>query len=132
MKTNKLDSKQIEIITDLQENCLIYGNENLIKEMIENLVTNAIKYNKISGKINISIFKDNDKTKIICEDTGIGIAEKYQKRVFERFFVVDKSRSSQESTGLGLSIIKHIVDIHDGTIELESKLDVGTKITITI
>lgn len=129
---NKLDSKQIEIITDLQENCLIYGNENLIKEMIENLVTNAIKYNKISGKIKISIFKDNDKTKIICEDTGIGIAEKYQKRVFERFFVVDKSRSSQESTGLGLSIIKHIVDIHDGTIELESKLDVGTKITITI
>ena len=129
---NKLDSKQIELVTDLQENCLIYGNENLIKEMIENLVTNAIKYNKISGKIKISIFKENDKTKIICEDTGIGIAEKYQSRVFERFFVVDKSRSSQESTGLGLSIIKHIVDIHNGSITLESKLDVGTKITITI
>ena len=129
---NKLDSKQIELVTDLQENCLIYGNENLIKEMIENLVTNAIKYNKIYGKTKISIFKANDKTKIICEDTGIGIAEKYQSRVFERFFVVDKSRSSQESTGLGLSIIKHIVDIHNGSITLESKLDVGTKITITI
>lgn len=129
---NKLDNKKIELVTDLQENCMIYGNENLIKEMIENLVTNAIKYNKISGKINISIFKENDKTKIICEDTGIGIAEKYQTRVFERFFVVDKSRSSQESTGLGLSIIKHIVDIHNGSITLESKLDVGTKITITI
>ena len=129
---NKLDNKKIELVTDLQENCMIYGNENLIKEMIENLVTNAIKYNKISGKIKISIFKENDKTKIICEDTGIGIAEKYQTRVFERFFVVDKSRSSQESTGLGLSIIKHIVDIHNGSITLESKLDVGTKITITI
>ncbi len=82
--------------------------------------------------LQISIFKENDKTKIICEDTGIGIAEKYQTRVFERFFVVDKSRSSQESTGLGLSIIKHIVDIHNGSITLESKLDVGTKITITI
>ena len=125
---NKLDNKKIELVTDLQENCMIYGNENLIKD----LVTNAIKYNKISGKIKISIFKENDKTKIICEDTGIGIAEKYQTRVFERFFVVDKSRSSQESTGLGLSIIKHIVDIHNGSITLESKLDVGTKITITI
>ncbi len=128
----KLEEKQIEIITDVEENCFIYGNENLIKEMIINLVTNSIKYNKFKGKIKLSVYKVNDKAKIICEDTGIGIAEKYQKRVFERFFVVDKSRSSQESTGLGLSIVKHIVDIHNGNIELESKLDVGTKITITL
>ena len=68
---------------------------------------------------------------LLVEDTGIGIEEKYQKRVFERFFRVDKSRSKETGgTGLGLAIVKHIAQLHSAELKVDSKLGVGTKISI--
>ncbi|MDY6065875.1 MAG: HAMP domain-containing sensor histidine kinase [Finegoldia sp.] len=128
----KIKEKNIDVKISVEKGTLVKANRNLLGELITNLVTNAIKYNKDNGKINLISYKEDNKTKMIVEDTGIGIAEKYKERVFERFFVVDKSRSSQESTGLGLSIVKHIVELHHGKLELESKLNEGTRITVTI
>ena len=96
-------------------------------ELIRNIIDNAIKYNKDSGKITISI--NNNELKIA--DTGIGIPENEQANVFERFYRVDKGRSkSLGGTGLGLAIVKHICEIYGYKIKLDSTLDKGTTITI--
>lgn len=108
----------------------IHGNREMMRELIENLVQNAIRYNNPGGKVEV-IINDNDGPKLIVKDNGIGIPDADQKRVFERFYRVDKSRSKATGgTGLGLAIVKHIVDLHDARITLDSKLNVGTTMTV--
>lgn len=110
----------------------IYAVKENIYELLENLVTNAIRYNNQNGKVNI-VLNQNGNSTIIVEDNGIGIEEEHHDRIFERFYRVDKGRSkSTGGTGLGLSIVKHIVSLYGGEITLESKLDKGTKITIVL
>lgn len=105
----------------------------MMDEMLYNLCENAIKYNRPGGKVMITVAKENNHGRIEIEDTGIGIPEKYQGRVFERFFRVDKSHSRQNGgTGLGLAIVKHIVEYHNGEIHLSSALGKGTKIIVII
>ena len=100
--------------------------------MIDNLVQNAIRYNKKNGSVMVTVTIDDRHPVLIVEDTGIGIPKDQQERVFERFYRVDKSRSrATGGTGLGLAIVKHIADIHSAEISLESTLGVGTKITVT-
>lgn len=112
---------------------LIHGNKHLIHELIFNLIENAIKYNKVNGEIFVSTEYQDNHVKIIVKDTGVGIDEKYQDRVFERFYRVDKSRNKKTGgSGLGLSIVKHIVDNHDGNITLESKPEIGSTFTVII
>lgn len=109
----------------------INGNQRMLKDLIFNLLDNAIKYNKVGGTIDINLFEEENYIVFVLEDTGIGISEDNLARVFERFYIVDKSRSSSlNSTGLGLSIVKHIVEAHRGEISISSKLDIGTRITI--
>ena len=111
---------------------IITGRPDLIRELIDNLVQNSIRYNEEGGKVLVRIYEDNGDAILSVEDDGIGIPEEDLNRVFERFYRVDKSRSKASGgTGLGLAIVKHIVDIHDATILLESQLHVGTKVTIT-
>lgn len=96
--------------------------------LIKNIVENAVLYNKIGGDIYISL--DTDKS-ISIRDTGIGIPQKYQERIFERFYRVDKAKSRKMGgTGLGLSIVKHICINYKLKLELTSKLGEGTSITI--
>lgn len=103
------------------------GNSTEIYELIYNLIDNAIKYNRENGNIKIEI---SDK-KISITDTGIGISEKDQKRMFERFYRADKSRSrATGGTGLGLSICKHVAEHHKAKILVESTLNVGTTISV--
>lgn len=128
----KIKEKNIDVSIWVEDETFVKANRNLLGELVTNLVTNAIKYNKDKGTIKLRAYKADKKVKIIVEDTGIGIEEKYKDRIFERFFVVDKSRSSQDSTGLGLSIVKHIVEIHHGKIELDSQINKGTSISVTI
>ena len=110
----------------------INGEKSMIQEMIENLVQNAIRYNKKNGSVMVTVTIDDRHPVLIVEDTGIGIPKDQQERVFERFYRVDKSRSrATGGTGLGLAIVKHIADIHSAEISLESTLGVGTKITVT-
>jgi two-component system, OmpR family, phosphate regulon sensor histidine kinase PhoR len=95
--------------------------------IIKNLIENAILYNVPNGSVKVTL---NDKA-ITVEDTGIGISEKDQERVFERFYRVDKSHSRQNGgTGLGLSIVKHAVMKYDGKINLSSSLGYGTTIRV--
>lgn len=100
----------------------IMGNRNQIYELIYNLCDNAIRYNRPNGTVTIMTGKDkDDRAYITVSDTGIGIPEKHQKRIFERFYRVDKSRSKETGgTGLGLAIVKHIAERHGGTVTLKS------------
>lgn len=111
----------------------IYANRENIYELLENLVSNAIRYNNENGKVDIILYTKNTKAVIEVIDNGIGIEKIYQDRIFERFYRVDKGRSKNTGgTGLGLSIVKHIVSLYNGTIELESELHVGTKIRVIL
>lgn len=113
------------------EDINILGNKRMIEDLIYNLVDNAIKYNKEYGKIEIIFSKERHRKVLTIKDTGIGISTDDLNRIFERFYMVDKSRSGKEKgTGLGLSIVKHIVEMHQGKIYIESEIGHGTEITI--
>jgi two-component system phosphate regulon sensor histidine kinase PhoR len=99
--------------------------------MLVNLLDNAVKYTD-RGEISISMNVQDKRVCIQVKDTGIGIPKGDIPRIFERFYVVDKSRSRKSGgTGLGLSIVKHIVLLHHGTINIESVLGKGTSVTVT-
>lgn len=102
------------------------------EQVIVNLIDNGIKYTDEGGvKLNAFIEEENAIIEVI--DTGVGISKEDQKRIFERFYIVDKSRSKKVGgTGLGLSIVKHIINLHNGDIRIESQKGVGTKFTITL
>lgn len=113
------------------EDVVMKVNKNYMNELLYNLIDNGIKYNKNGGSVDTKIKKDDNYIYIIIKDTGVGISEEHQGRIFERFYRADKSRSKETGgTGLGLSIVKHIAELYDGTIELKSKEYKGTEITI--
>jgi hypothetical protein len=116
-------------ITVDTKTAVINGNRNQIYELIYNLCDNAIRYNRENGSVKIITGDDNEHPFVKVADTGIGIPEKHHKRVFERFYRVDKSRSKETGgTGLGLAIVKHITERHGGEISLESS-EQGTTFT---
>ena len=97
------------------------------------MISNAIKYNKTNGRVDIKLKKNQKDMYFSVEDTGIGIAKEDQERIFQRFYRVDKQRSKTiPGTGLGLSIVKHVVYYYNGKIHVFSKEDIGTKITIEL
>ena len=105
----------------------IQGVQQLVYELIYNLCDNAIRYNIDGGQVIVSI----EEKSVTVKDTGIGIAREHQSRVFERFYRVDKSHSRETGgTGLGLSIVKHAALQLGAKIELESKPNVGTTVTV--
>ena len=123
---DRIKARNISVITNIAK-CETVGDAKLIDELILNLIDNAIKYNVDNGKIMITL---NTST-LTIEDTGIGISEEYQSRVFERFYRVDKGHSKEiGGTGLGLAIVKHICEIYQYELKLESTIGKGTKITI--
>jgi len=111
----------------------INANYRLLDELLHNLISNSVKYNKDGGRVAIEISKEKGWCKLTVSDTGIGISKEHQARVFERFYRVDNSRSKKTGgTGLGLSIVKHIVDYHNGHIIMDSKLGSGTTVVCKI
>ena len=113
------------------EHCTIGGVPAILEEMIYNLCDNAIKYNHPGGSATITVARDPAGARLTVSDTGIGIPEGDQERVFERFYRVDKSHSKEiGGTGLGLSIVKHGAALHDARVELESAPGKGTRIQI--
>jgi two-component system phosphate regulon sensor histidine kinase PhoR len=113
------------------QNVIMKANRNYLNELLYNLVDNGIKYNKKDGKVDVDIFLRDGFINIVVKDTGTGISDEHQLRVFERFYRVDKSRSKETGgTGLGLSIVKHIAELYDGAIDLKSWENVGTQITV--
>lgn len=123
-------SKGIEMYLE-GESTFIKANAALLEELIYNLCDNAIRYNKENGTVTVKIISDESCTELSVKDTGIGIAEKYRERIFERFFRVDKSRSKATGgTGLGLAIVKHIAQIHNAELKVDSILNQGTTISV--
>lgn len=109
----------------------VYGNPQLLEEMIYNLCDNAIKYNRPGGRVDIIVDGATQCTVLTVRDTGIGIPKEHQARIFERFYRVDKSHSKDTGgTGLGLSIVKHTAAFHNAEISLKSSADTGTEISV--
>ena len=129
----EIPAEKNEVTVEVQgDSAEIRGNRNLIDELIYNLCSNAVRYNKKGGKVTIMTGTENGYPMLTVKDTGIGIPKEAQKRVFERFYRVDKSRSkSTGGTGLGLAIVKHIVAQHEAQISLESEEGAGTEIKVT-
>ena len=126
--------KNIAIKIDINKDIpYILGNSGWFKQMLLNLIDNAIKYTKEDGVVKISVDNDEDNMYIYVSDTGIGIDSEHLDRLFERFYRVDKSRTREVGgTGLGLAIVKHIVRSFEGTINIESQVNKGTKIYIIL
>jgi two-component system phosphate regulon sensor histidine kinase PhoR len=111
----------------------INGNKRMLEDLVSNLVDNAVKYNRVNGSVNITVLPSDKNIILIVADTGIGIPEEDQQRVFERFYRVDKSRSKKISgSGIGLSIVKHIVEYHKGKLVLNSEVDKGTEVKVIL
>lgn len=122
--------KNIELILKSPDELIITADSFRLEEVIFNLLSNAIKYTE-KGKVFICIKKENNYVVVSVKDTGVGIPQEALEKIFERFFVVDKSRSRESGgTGLGLSIVKHIIRLHRGRIEVKSQLNEGSEFII--
>ena len=111
----------------------MFANRDGLKQVLVNLIDNAIKYNKENGKIFIWAEQKKKDIEIFVEDTGCGIPEGAIARVFERFYRVDRARSrGLGGTGLGLSIVKHIVEAHGGKVSCQSELGKGSVFSFTL
>ncbi len=115
------------------EEVAVPGVRRLLSEVFYNLCDNAVKYNREGGSVTVSVARDGGEAVVTVADTGIGIPQEHQARVFERFYRVDKSHSKASGgTGLGLSIVKHAVRYHHGTVELQSEPGKGTTFTVRL
>ncbi len=111
---------------------VVSGDRFKLEQVFINLIDNAVKYTEQGGVV-IRITADDANFLVAVEDTGTGIPEEHLSRIFERFYVVDKSRSKKVGgTGLGLSIVKHIILLHSGTVNVDSEPGKGTRFTVTI
>ena len=133
LESQSIDKSQILKFDDSTSGVLLKANRNQFKQMLINLIENAIKYTPEKGSIKLTLKVVNNEIQIEVEDNGIGIPNESIDRIFERFYRVDKARSRElGGTGLGLSIVKHIVQILNGKISIKSELGEGTKFTISI
>ena len=128
----KKKKKNINIECDL-ESIDSYLDKDKISQVIVNLLSNAIRYTNNGGKIFISSYKENNNLKIQFKDNGIGIPKENIKYIFERFYRVDESRSKNTGgIGVGLTIVKSIIDLHQGTIEVRSELNKGSEFIVIL
>lgn len=129
----KVDAAKKHVTVNVEgEKAEYVGVRQILTDIIYNLCENAIKYNRENGSVDVSVAENNNNIILKVKDTGIGIPQEHQERVFERFYRVDKSHSKEiGGTGLGLSIVKHGVLYHGGEISMESEPGKGTEITVT-
>ncbi len=127
------ERKNIEVGLTRLDNATVNGDALRLRQLMLNLVDNAIKYTPEGGKVTLSLARTNGSAYFAVEDTGIGIPEKDLSRIFDRFYRVDKSRSRQtDGLGLGLSISKWIAEAHGGSLLVESVVGKGTKFTVVL
>ena len=111
----------------------VYGDRDRLRQVMDNLLDNAIKYNRDGGSVTISSTENESRVEIRVVDTGVGISEEHLPRIFERFYRVDKDRSREVGgTGLGLAIVKHILEAHRSTIAVESLQGNGSTFRFTL
>lgn len=128
----KAEEREVTIHVDVEEDCYINGIGNRLIQLVMILADNAVKYSKFGGNVFLSVKKIQDKISLIVADDGIGIAPEEQDFIWERFYKVDKSHAKAAGgSGLGLSIAKEIIEIHQGQFFLSSELNKGTKIEVS-
>jgi signal transduction histidine kinase len=120
-------------VTMPDEACVVLGDRNCLAVLFDNLIVNAIKYNKTGGAVLVTGEHMNEEVVVTVEDTGVGISPEYCERLFDEFFRVKDSKGKKTTgTGLGLPICKKIVSEHDGSIEVESEPDVGSTFRVRL
>ncbi|UFT98003.1 ATP-binding protein [Radiobacillus kanasensis] len=124
--------KEIELSLSFDDDTVIQGDSDRLKQVFINLINNAISYTPVGGSVQVLVENRNDVLDFSVKDTGIGIPEEAIPRIFERFYRVDKARSRNTGgTGLGLAIVKHIVELHEGKIYVDSVHEKGTTFRIS-
>ncbi|MGE7053788.1 two-component system histidine kinase PnpS [Paenibacillus glucanolyticus] len=133
------EKKRITLELDIPEELFMEGDEDKLRQIFMNLLSNAINYTQEGGRVKLTAREQHnngsadDMVEFVVTDSGIGIPKKDLPRIFERFYRVDKARSrGSGGTGLGLSIVKHLVDLHHGTIKVESELGTGSSFIIDL
>lgn len=126
-------ARDISLFIDVPQDLGVQAEYKRMKQLMSNLVSNAVTYNHPGGSVWVSAIKERDMVSIHVKDDGIGIPAEHQERIFERFYRVSKDRSRElGGTGLGLSIAKHIVNLYDGSITLESEVGRGSVFLIRL
>lgn len=125
------ESKNIEINTDFDQNLEIYSDESLLEIVWNNLLSNAVKFTPENGKINISIKKENSCAVVKVEDNGCGMSEHDLKHIFDKFYQADTSHATK-GNGLGLALVKEIINLVKGTILVKSEIGKGSQFTISL
>ena len=129
-------AKEHQIHIDAQfppEPVIIQGVEDKLNQLFDNLLTNAIKYNREGGRVHVTLYRDQDSAYIRIADTGIGISQNALKDVFKRHFREEtKPLGNMKGLGIGLSLVQEIVKLHNGEIDLESEPERGTTFTVML
>ena len=127
------DDKQIELVADLAETRSMLGDRSRLAQVLDNLISNALKFTPTSGRVSIRVSRTGRDAVVEVADTGVGIPAEEQDRLFERFF--RSSNATEQAipgTGLGLTIAKTIVERHEGSIEIESAEGKGTTVRVRL
>ncbi len=129
----QLAAKQLKTVVHGLPESQFFTKYELFYPIVKNLIENAIQYSQENGQITISYAIENQQLRLSVQDTGIGISQKDQERIFERFYRVDKARSRHSGgTGLGLAIVQNYTELLGGKIAIDSHLGLGTTFTITL
>jgi integral membrane sensor signal transduction histidine kinase len=130
MLENKWSVKKLSIDLELQD-FLYLGSKEMMEEVWNNLIGNAIKFSDSGGQLKIKSLKNKNTVIVIISDNGIGMTKETQEKIYDKFFQADTSHS-QDGAGLGLSIVKRIIAVHQGKIHIDSELNKGTTFTIDL
>lgn len=125
------EQKQIEIYTDIEENIFVMSDPELLKMVWDNLLSNAIKFTDNNGRVQLRLFAEDDKAVVEVSDTGCGMSAQTGKHIFQKFYQGDTSRKT-EGNGLGLALVKRIIDITGAEITVKSKLNEGSTFVVRL
>jgi two-component system heavy metal sensor histidine kinase CusS len=127
---HELQATELEVKLSLFGDAQLFADSTLFRRAISNVVTNALKHTPPGGSVSVEVYPQGDIVKILVKDDGTGIPAEHLPRLFDRFYRVDASRTtSVAGTGLGLAIVKSIMDLHGGSVTIQSELGKGTVVT---
>jgi two-component system, OmpR family, heavy metal sensor histidine kinase CusS len=128
---HELQATESEVTLSFSGDARLFADSTLFRRAISNVVSNALKHTPPDGKVTVEVAALHDTVKILIKDDGVGIPPEHLPRLFDRFYRVDASRAAAVAgTGLGLAIVKSIVDLHGGSVTIESELGKGTLVTL--